>query len=213
MIANRVIDYMGEPYVLVLYYSRHGATARMAQLVARGAEQVHGVAAKLRTVPPVSAECEASLDTIPADGPLYCSQSDLAECGGLVMGSPTRFGNMAAPLKYFLDGTSPLWMSGALIDKPASVFTSSSSLHGGQETTLLSMALPLLHHGMIWAGLPYSEKGLMSTTYGGTPYGASHHAGAHSDRELAAVEQELCVALGKRVASLTLKLAGGLGRG
>ena len=198
---------MSEPYILVLYYSRHGATARMAQLVARGVEQVPGMGARVRTVPPVSTTCEATADSIPADGPLYCDEADLAQCAGLVMGSPTRFGNMAAPLKYFLDGSTPLWLSGALIDKPAAVFTSSSSLHGGQETTLLSMALPLLHHGMLWAGLPYSEKGLMATTVGGTPYGASHHAGAHSDRALAPVEEDLCIALGRRVARLALQLA------
>ena len=199
---------MSEPYVLVLYYSRHGATARMAQLVARGVEHCQGANARLRTVPPVSAACEATEDSIPADGPLYCSEADLAGCAGLVIGSPTRFGNMAAPLKYFLDGTSQLWLSGALIDKPAAAFTSSSSLHGGQETTLLTMALPLMHHGMVWVGLPYSEKGLMSTLGGGTPYGASHHAGADSDRVLARVEEELCVALGRRVANLALRLGG-----
>ena len=198
---------MSEPYVLVLYYSRHGATARMAQLVARGVEHCPGTSARLRTVPPVSAVCEASQDSIPEAGPLYCSEADIAGCAGLVIGSPTRFGNMAAALKYFLDGTSQLWLSGALIDKPAAAFTSSSSLHGGQETTLLSMALPLLHHGMVWVGLPYSEKGLISTKGGGTPYGASHHAGANNDRALAQVEEELCVALGRRVATLAQRLA------
>ena len=151
---------MATPYILVLYYSRNGATAAMAQQVARGVEQVAGMAAMLRTVPAVSADCEKSADEIPADGPLYCELEDLRACAGLVLGSPTRFGNMAAPLKYFLDGSSSLWLSGALIDKPAGVFTSTSSLHGGQETTLLSMLLPLLHHGMVVAGLPYSEAGL-----------------------------------------------------
>ena len=196
---------MPEPYILVLYYSRHGATEAMAQQVARGVERVPGMVARLRTVPPVSAECEQSLDDIPADGPLYCELDDLRDCAGLVMGSPTRFGNMAAPLKYFLDQSSSLWLSGALIDKPAGVFTSTSSLHGGQESTLLSMLLPLLHHGMVVAGLPYSEAGLMSTQSGGTPYGASHWAGADNSRELDEGEAALCRALGLRVA----RLAGG----
>ena len=175
---------MAENFVLVLYYSRHGATANMASQVARGVESGAGMAARLRTVPPVSADCEKLADEIPADGPLYCELDDLRDCAGLVMGSPTRFGNMAAPLKYFLDQTSSLWLSGAMIDKPAAVFTSTSSLHGGQETTLLSMMLPLLHHGMVIAGLPYSEAGLLSTTSGGTPYGASHWAGADNGRQV-----------------------------
>ena len=193
---------MAEPYILVLYYSRNGATASMAQQVARGVEQVAGMAAVLRTVPPVSAECEKSADEIPADGPLYCELEDLRACAGLVLGSPTRFGNMAAPLKYFLDQSSSLWLSGALIDKPAGVFTSTSSLHGGQETTLLSMLLPLLHHGMVVAGLPYSEAGLMRTASGGTPYGASHWAGPDNGRVLDEGEAALCRALGARVARL-----------
>ncbi len=193
---------MAEPYILVLYYSRHGATATMAQQVARGVERVPELAARLRTVPAVSANCEQSADEIPADGPLYCELDDLRNCAGLVMGSPTRFGNMAAPLKYFLDQTSSLWLSGALIDKPAAVFTSTSSLHGGQESTLLSMLLPLLHHGMVVAGLPYSEAGLMNTTAGGTPYGASHWAGADNSRALDDGEATLCRALGARVARL-----------
>ncbi|MEE4146966.1 MAG: NAD(P)H:quinone oxidoreductase [Halieaceae bacterium] len=196
---------MAEPYILVLYYSRHGATAAMAQQVARGVEQVAGMAAVLRTVPSVSADCEKSADDIPADGPLYCELEDLRACAGLVLGSPTRFGNMAAPLKYFLDQSSSLWLSGALIDKPAGVFTSTSSLHGGQETTLLSMLLPLLHHGMVVAGLPYSEAGLMRTSSGGTPYGASHWAGPDNSRALDDTEAALCRALGARVA----RLAGG----
>ncbi len=193
---------MAAPYILVLYYSRNGATAAMAQQVARGVEQVAGMAAMLRTVPAVSADCEKSADEIPADGPLYCELEDLRACAGLVLGSPTRFGNMAAPLKYFLDGSSSLWLSGALIDKPAGVFTSTSSLHGGQETTLLSMLLPLLHHGMVVAGLPYSEAGLMRTTSGGTPYGASHWAGPDNGRALDDGEAALCRALGARVARL-----------
>jgi len=188
------------PYVLVLYYSRHGATATMASHVARGVEQATGMQARLRTVPPVSADCEASADSISPAGPLYAELEDLRDCSGLVMGSPTRFGNMAAPLKYFVDQSSSLWLSGAMIDKPAGVFTSTASLHGGQESTLLSMMLPLLHHGMVMVGLPYSERGLMNTESGGTPYGASHVAGADNDRGLDETELSLCRALGKRVA-------------
>ncbi|MBT6124322.1 MAG: NAD(P)H:quinone oxidoreductase [Halieaceae bacterium] len=193
---------MSSPYILVLYYSRGGATAEMAQQVARGVQQISGVEARLRTVPPVSANCEKTEDEIPDDGPLYCEPDDLRDCAGLVMGSPTRFGNMAAPLKYFVDQSSSLWLSGAMIDKPAAVFTSTSSLHGGQESTLLSMMLPLLHQGMLVVGLPYSEAGLMSTESGGTPYGASHWAGADNIRRVDANEALLCQALGKRVARL-----------
>lgn len=196
---------MAEPYVLVLYYSRQGATATMAQHIARGVEGVPGVAARLRTVPAVSATCEQTEENIPVAGPLYCELADLRDCAGLVMGSPTRFGNMAAPLKYFLDQTSALWLSGAMIDKPAAVFTSTSSMHGGQESTLLSMLLPLLHHGMIIAGLPYSETGLMSTTSGGTPYGASHWAGSDNKRAVDEVEAALCRSLGQRVARLSTR--------
>lgn len=199
---------MSDPYILVLYYSRHGATAAMAQQVARGVERVPGLAARLRTVPAVSADCEQSADEIPAEGPLYCELEDLRHCAGLVMGSPTRFGNMAAPLKYFLDQSSSLWLSGALIDKPAGVFTSTSSLHGGQESTLLSMLLPLLHHGMVVAGLPYSEAGLMNTASGGTPYGASHWAGADNSRPLDEAEASLCRALGARIARFAAGNAG-----
>ncbi len=193
---------MPAPYVLVLYYSRGGATAEMAQQVARGVQQVAGLEARLRTVPPVSATCEKTEDEIPDAGPLYCEPDDLRDCAGLVMGSPTRFGNMAAPLKYFIDQSSSLWLSGAMIDKPAAVFTSTSSLHGGQESTLLSMMLPLLHHGMLMVGLPYSEAGLMSAQSGGTPYGASHWAGADNSRRVDDNEAQLCQALGKRVARL-----------
>ncbi|MAT93857.1 MAG: NAD(P)H-quinone oxidoreductase [Halioglobus sp.] len=193
---------MDDPFVLVLYYSRGGATAAMAQQVGRGVELVPGVGARLRTVPPVSADCEQRADDIPASGPVYCELDDLRDCTGLVLGSPTRFGNMAAPLKYFLDQTSSLWLSGAMIDKPAGVFTSTSSLHGGQESTLLSMLLPLLHHGMLIAGLPYSEPGLMRTHSGGTPYGASHWAGESNERDLDETEAALCRALGSRVARL-----------
>jgi len=191
------------PYILVLYYSRSGAVAAMAQAIARGVESVTGMEARLRTVAPVSTTCEAVADDIPAEGPLYCSEADLQDCSGLLLGSPTRFGNMAAPLKYFIDSTSSLWLSGALIDKPAAVFSSSSSLHGGQESTLLSMMLPLLHHGMLLLGLPYSEPGLMNTTSGGTPYGASHVAGT-DNRALDTTELDLCRAIGRRVASLAV---------
>lgn len=190
---------MTTPYVLVLYYSRHGATREMARLVARGIE-TEGLEARLRTVPAVSAVCEAVEPEIPDSGDLYCSLDDLAACAGLALGSPTRFGNMAAPLKYFLDSTSSLWVNGALIDKPAVVFTSTGSLHGGQESTLLNLMLPLLHHGMMILGLPYSEPGLMRTTGGGTPYGASHHAGSDDSRPLDRQENELCIALGRRLA-------------
>ena len=195
---------MSEAYVLVLYYSRHGATARLAQQIARGVE-MGGMPARLRTVPPVSADCEATAADIPEEGALYASHDDLRDCAGLVLGSPTRFGNMAAPMKYFLDGSSNLWLSGALIGKPAAVFTSSASLHGGQESTLLSMMLPLLHHGMVIAGLPYSESALNTTRSGGTPYGASHVAGAEG-REVDATELALASALGRRVAELSRKL-------
>lgn len=190
---------MKSPYVLVLYYSRHGATRTMARLIARGIEK-EGLEARLRTVPAISTVTEATAPEIPEEGELYCSTEDLADCAGLALGSPTRFGNMAAPLKYFLDGTSGLWLNGALIDKPAAVFTSSSTLHGGQETTLLSMMLPLLHHGMAIIGLPYSEPGLTRTSGGGTPYGASHLAGTDSRRAVDDVEGELCLALGQRLA-------------
>ncbi len=196
---------MAEPYVLVLYYSRQGSTAAMAQQVARGVELVAGVSARLRTVAAVSATCEQVDEEIPPAGPLYCELADLGDCAGLVLGSPTRFGNMAAPLKYFLDQTSSLWLSGAMIDKPAAVFTSTTSMHGGQESTLLSMMLPLLHHGMIITGLPYSEPGLMSTSTGGTPYGASHWAGSDSKRPVDEVEAGLCRALGQRVARLVAR--------
>lgn len=193
--------------VLVLFYSRHGATEQMANLIARGVEEVDGVQAKIRTVPAISTVCEATEDSIPDSGAMYASLDDLKHCDGLVLGSPTRFGNMAAPLKYFLDGTSNLWLSGALIGKPAAVFTSTSSMHGGQETTLTSMMLPLLHHGMLLAGLPYSESALLETKSGGTPYGASHLAGIDNACKIDEHESSLCIALGKRVATLAKKLA------
>lgn len=192
--------------ILVLYYSRKGTTAEMAQLIARGIEEVSGAQARLRTVPPVSTVCEATADDIPSEGAAYVSHDDLRECSGLILGSPTRFGNMAAPLKYFIDSTSDLWLSGVLAGKPAAVFTSTSSLHGGQESTLLTMMIPLLHHGMLITGLPYSETDLMHTSSGGTPYGASHFAGDDNKRPLSDEEKRLCKALGKRVAKTTVKL-------
>ncbi len=195
--------------ILVLYYSRHGATAEMARQIARGIDQVAGAAARLRTVPPVSADHEASAPPVPEAGAPYATPTDLRECAGLALGSPTRFGNMAAPLKYFLDGTSALWLAGALAGKPAAVFTSTASLHGGQESTLLSMMLPLMHHGMLLLGLPYSEPALSQTTTGGTPYGPSHLAGARSDAPLSEDERLLCRALGQRLAGVALRLRGG----
>jgi len=191
------------PYVLILYYSRHGATRSMALEIAQGVDEITGVSSRVRTVPAVSPTIEASEASVPETGAVYCSSEDLAQCAGLALGSPTRFGNMAAPMKYFLDGTSDLWLSGALINKPATVFTSAASLHGGHETTLLSMALPLLHHGMVLAGIPYSETALSETTSGGTPYGASHHA---KEPNLSSHEQRLCRAQGKRLAQLALRL-------
>ncbi|NWL78154.1 NAD(P)H-quinone oxidoreductase [Pseudomonas taiwanensis] len=196
---------MSAPYILVLYYSRHGATAEMARQIARGVE-LTGLEARIRTVPAVSTECEAVAPDIPADGALYATLDDLRHCDGLVLGSPTRFGNMAAPLKYFLDGTSSLWLTGELVGKPAAVFTSTASLHGGQETTLLSMLLPLMHHGMLVTGLPYSEPALLETRGGGTPYGASHHAGADGKRPLDEHEIALCRALGQRLAQTAQRL-------
>ena len=192
--------------ILVLYYSQGGAVRDMAQLVARGVEMVEGARARIRTVPKVSANCEATEPDIPASGAPYVELRDLEDCAGMALGSPTRFGNMAAPMKYFLDGTSGLWLKGALIGKPASVFTSSASMHGGNEATLLSMMIPLLHHGMLIVGLPYSEPELTSTTAGGTPYGASHVAGPSDDRPITEAERKLCIALGKRLAETALKL-------
>ncbi|MCC6301843.1 MAG: NAD(P)H:quinone oxidoreductase [Gammaproteobacteria bacterium] len=194
------------PEILVLYYSRHGNVAAMAHKIAHGVEEIPGFRARLRTVPAVSTVCETTEDTIPAAGPPYATHADLAECAGLILGSPTRFGNMAAALKYFLDGTSGLWLSGALIGKPAAVFTSTGTLHGGQESTLLSMMLPLLHHGMLLLGLPYSEPDLMHTASGGTPYGASHTAGLDESRPLSEEEKRLCRALGRRVAETAARL-------
>lgn len=192
--------------ILVLYYSRFGATAAMAEQVARGVESVAGAESLLRTVPSVSAVSEAVADRVPAAGPPYAEPSDLERCDGLAIGSPTRFGNMAAPLKYFLDGTAALWLSGGLAGKPAAMFTSTASLHGGQEATLLSMMLPLLHHGMHILGLPYTEPDLRATRTGGTPYGVSHLAGEDSDLPLSEEEKRLCRALGRRVAEAALAL-------
>jgi NAD(P)H dehydrogenase (quinone) len=193
--------------ILVLYYSHSGAVKEMAQLIARGIDQVAGAKARLRTVPKVSAVSEATAPSIPDSGAPYAELKDLQECVGVALGSPTRFGNMAAPMKYFWDATGALWQQGALIGKPAAVFTSTASMHGGQETTLTSMMLPLLHHGMLILGIPYSEAALSSTAGGGTPYGASHHAGPGSDKPISEDEKKLCVALGTRLATAALKLA------
>lgn len=192
--------------ILVLYYSRHGSTGELARQIARGVASQESCEAILRTVPAVSTVCEARESEIPADGPPYADLEDLSTCDGLVLGSPTRFGNMAAPLKYFLDSTSGLWLQGALAGKPFGVFTSTSSLHGGQETTLLSMALPLLHHGMLWCGLPYTQPDVTTTRTGGTPYGASHFA-ADGENTLSSEEVRMAQALGARVAGIARKLA------
>lgn len=192
--------------ILVLYYSHRGSVRALAEEVARGVDGVPGASARVRTVPRVSAVCEALEDEVPAEGPPYAEVRDLEECAGLVLGSPTRFGNMAAPMKYFIDSLTGAWLNGALSSKPAGVFTSSGSLHGGQETTLLSMMLPLLHHGALIVGLPYSEPELGATTTGGTPYGASHVAGAEGDPRLSDEERRLAVALGRRVAESALRL-------
>lgn len=195
--------------VLVLYYSRHGATEQLARAIAEGVESVPGAEARLRTVPAVSNTCEATTPEIPTQGPPYAEIQDLKDCAGLAVGSPTRFGNMAAAMKYFLDGTAGVWLAGDLINKPFSVFTSTGSLHGGQETTLLTMALPLLHHGMIWVGLPYSNSELSDTTTGGTPYGPSHLAGAQGKNPVSTEELTLARAQGKRLAETALALYNG----
>lgn len=192
--------------ILILYYSQGGAVREMAQQIARGVDSVPGAQARLRTVPKVSANCEATEPDLPPTGAPYATLQDLEQCAGLALGSPTRFGNMAAPMKYFLDGTSGLWLKGALIGKPAAVFTSSGSMHGGNETTLLTMMIPLMHHGMLLVGLPYSEPQLGVTKTGGTPYGASHVGGAMDDQPISHDEKKLCLALGKRLAETTLKL-------
>jgi NAD(P)H dehydrogenase (quinone) len=194
------------PEILVLYYSRTGAVRQMAHMVARGIDAVPGAAARIRTVPAVSPVSEAVGPPIPDSGAPYAELRDLEACAGLALGSPTRFGNMAAPLKYFLDSTSGLWLRGALAGKPAALFTSTGTLHGGQEATLLSMMLPLFHHGMLVLGLPYTEPELTTTASGGTPYGASHVAGAGADRAVTEEEQRLCYALGRRLATVATKL-------
>jgi NAD(P)H dehydrogenase (quinone) len=192
--------------ILVLYYSRQGSTAALARQVCRGVETVPGMQARLRTVAPVAASTERLDPAVPSEGPPYATHDDLVQCCGLILGSPTRFGNMAAPMKFFLDGTSALWLSGALAGKPAGVFTSTQTMHGGQETTLLSMMIPLLHHGMYLVGLPYTERGLTDTRGGGTPYGASHVAVLSEHGELSDSERELARALGARVAALSRRL-------
>ncbi|MEY4589523.1 MAG: hypothetical protein RL497_1599 [Pseudomonadota bacterium] len=197
---------MSLPYILILYYSQHGSTRHLAQAIAEGVDGVKGIEARLRSVPKVSTECEAITPGIPAEGDIYCTESDLKDCAGLLLGSPTRFGNMAAALKYFWDGTANLWLNGHLEGKPAGVFTSTSSLHGGQESTLLSMMIPLLHHGMVIAGIPYSETALHSTAGGGTPYGASHWASAEHTTLLTQDERALAKAQGRRLALLALQL-------
>lgn len=192
--------------LLILYYSRNGATRKLAEAIAQGVESVPGCDARLRTVPAVSAVSEATESDIPAEGAPYVEAIDLEQCAGLALGSPTRFGNMASAMKYFWDGTAPQWLSGALAGKPACVFTSTGSLHGGQESTLLSMMLPLMHHGMLLLGLPYTEAALMTTASGGSPYGASHWAGVSGDRGVTDESRTLAVALGRRLAQTAVKL-------
>ena len=194
------------PEILVVYYSRNGSVQQMAKLIARGIEMVPGVSARLRTVPPVSSNIGETAIAIPEEGSPYVEIDDLRACIGIALESPTRFGNMAAAMKYFLDSTSPLWLRGALEGKPAGVFTSTGGLHGGQESTLLSMMLPLLHHGMLIAGIPYSVPELSLTQSGGTPYGASHVAGANNQQTLTEEEAKLCLAQGQRIAELALRL-------
>lgn len=206
-----------DPYILILYYSLHGATKKMAEMIARGVEEAGTVQARIRTVPAVSTTVESTAASIPDSGDIYCSVEDLRECSGLILGSPTRFGNMAAALKYFLDGTASEWINGDLIGKPAGVFTSTSTLHGGQESTLLSMMLPLIHQGMLLCGVPYSEQALHKTQSGGTPYGPSHYAPSNtgslnndpdtsSKLMLSEDEQKICKSFGKRIANIAVKL-------
>ena len=195
------------PDILVLYYSRGGSVARLARHVARGIGEVPGMSARLRTVPPVAPVTEVASPPVPEEGAPYVVRADLAECAGLLLGSPTRFGNMAAPLKHFVDGLGAEWASGTLVGKPAAVFTSTATMHGGQEATLLSMLVPLLHHGCVVAGIPYTERALSATRGGGTPYGASHVSGSKDDPQPSEEEAELARALGRRVASLAAKLS------
>lgn len=194
------------PEILVLFYSRHGSIAHMANLVTRGIESIDGCVARIRTVPDVSTITEATANSIPDSGPPYVEKHDFEQCDGLLLGSPAYFGNMASSMKFFLEQTTAQWFSGAMVGKPASVFTASSSFHGGQESTLISMMLPLMHHGMIMVGLPYTEEALNTTQGGGTPYGASHVCGQDGSRNFTAEEEQLCVALGKRVAVIAAKL-------
>ena len=194
--------------VLVLYYSRHGATRKLAEYIAQGAESVPGCEAVLRTVPAISTVTEATEPAVPPSGAPYVESADLESCAALALGSPTRFGNMAAPLKYFIDGSSAEWLSGTLAGKPACVFTSTGSLHGGQESTLLSMMLPLLHHGMLLVGLPYTEASLMTTSSGGSPYGSTHWSGLKGDQPISDDTRSLAIALGKRLAHTAVKLHG-----
>lgn len=194
------------PYILVLYYSRTGQTAEMATQIARGVSRVTGIEARIRTVPGVSPDTEASLPAVPDTGAPYANKDDLANCAGLAIGSPTRFGNMAAPLKYFLDSTGDLWLNGALTGKPAGAFTSTGSLHGGQESTLLTMMVPLLHHGMVLCGVPYSENALNETSSGGTPYGPSHWAGTGEQQAVTEHEKTICQTFGERLARIAVKL-------
>lgn len=195
------------PYVLILFYSRNGQTAELANQIARGVAKIGGIEAKLRAVPTVSPDTEASLPQVPDSGAPYASKSDLENCAGLAIGSPTRFGNMAAPLKHFLDTTGDLWLGGALVGKPAGAFTSTGSLHGGQESTLLTMMVPLLHHGMVLCGLPYTDQNLSETATGGTPYGPTHWAGTDEKQPLSKHEKALCQSLGERLAKLALRLS------
>ena len=195
------------PEILIVYYSRHGSTEKMANLIARGAEEISGITSKIRTVPNVSTVCEATEDDIPEQGAPYATLDDLKSCHGLAMGSPSWFGGMASPLKYFLDSTSSLWLSGALSGKPATIFTSSSTMHGGNEMCLFNLMVPLMHHGMIISGLPYSESDLHDTKSGGTPYGVSHYDGENGANEISDAEKRLCRATGRRLAELCLKLS------
>lgn len=197
---------MAKPFVLVLYYSRTGSVQQLAQYIARGVEHVAGIEARMRTVPPVSATCEAVDNPVPDDGAPYATLDDLRDCSGLALGSPTRFGNMAAPLKYFLDSSSALWLAGDLVDKPACVFSSSASMHGGQESTLLTMMLPLLHHGMVIIGSPYTEPALNTTQTGGTPYGVTHVSGLSNTMPLSQDEISLAKKLGERLGHCALKM-------
>ena len=197
---------MSQPYILVLYFSRYGSTERLAQLIGRGAESTGKFEARIRTVPSVSPDSQAVAAPVPDSGAIFCSQEDLKFCSGLAIGSPTRFGNMSASLKYFIDNTGAIWASGDLINRPFVTFTSSNSLHGGQESTLLTMAIPMLHHGMIYCGIPYSEPSLSNTKTGGSPYGATHFAGSENVTEISKDETNLCLALGKRLAFLSERL-------